>query len=159
MTNYLRPHVSSLGLLTVALICSFVHVTAAVAANENDSPALIQTADLAQMLQAPKSPKPLIIQVGFRVLYEQAHVPGSEYLGPASSAEAIAGLEKRVAPLARNAPIILYCGCCPWTRCPNVRPAYQALRHMGFSNVKVLYIPQDFGSDWVSKGYPVEKAQ
>jgi hypothetical protein len=30
---------------------------------------------------------------------------------------------------------------------------------MGFSNVKVLYIPDNFGTDWVDKGYPVAKGE
>jgi len=30
---------------------------------------------------------------------------------------------------------------------------------MGFTNVKVLYIAQNFGADWVSKGYPTEKSE
>jgi thiosulfate/3-mercaptopyruvate sulfurtransferase len=125
----------------------------------HDEPALIQPADLARMIRATPSPKPLIIQVGFRVLYQQAHIPGSEYIGPGTSPEAIDALKKRVSSMKHSAPIILYCGCCPWTRCPNVTPAYAALHGMGFANVKVLYIPQDFGTDWVNKGYPVEKGQ
>jgi hypothetical protein len=28
---------------------------------------------------------------------------------------------------------------------------------MGFTKVKVLYIPGNFGMDWVEKGYPVAK--
>jgi hypothetical protein len=28
---------------------------------------------------------------------------------------------------------------------------------MGFTNVKVLYIADNFGKDWVDKGYPVAK--
>jgi hypothetical protein len=28
---------------------------------------------------------------------------------------------------------------------------------MGFTNVKVLYIANNFGADWVEKGYPVAK--
>jgi hypothetical protein len=28
---------------------------------------------------------------------------------------------------------------------------------MGFTNVKVLYIANNFGTDWVSNGYPVAK--
>jgi hypothetical protein len=30
---------------------------------------------------------------------------------------------------------------------------------MGFTNVKVLYIANNFGADWVEKGYPVAKGQ
>lgn len=126
---------------------------------QSNEPALIQPAELAHLLQNSASTKPLMIQVGFRVLYQQAHIRGSEYIGPGSSAEAIQQLRKRVAGLPRTAAIILYCGCCPWVRCPNVHPAFRELHSMGFTNVKVLYIPQDFGTDWVSKGYPVEKGQ
>jgi hypothetical protein len=28
---------------------------------------------------------------------------------------------------------------------------------MGFTNVKVLYIADNFGADWVERGYPVAK--
>jgi hypothetical protein len=28
---------------------------------------------------------------------------------------------------------------------------------MGFSNVKVLYIANNFGTDWLDKGYPTVK--
>jgi thiosulfate/3-mercaptopyruvate sulfurtransferase len=28
---------------------------------------------------------------------------------------------------------------------------------MGFTNVKILYIADNFGADWVEKGYPVGK--
>jgi hypothetical protein len=28
---------------------------------------------------------------------------------------------------------------------------------MGFTNVKVLYLADNFGADWADKGFPVEK--
>jgi rhodanese-related sulfurtransferase len=104
-----------------------------------------------------KSEKPLMIHVGSHVLYSQAHIPGSEYIGPASSDSALEALRKRVKPLPRNQSIVLYCGCCPWSHCPNIQPADDALHAMGFTNVKVLYIANNFGTDWVDKGYPVAK--
>jgi len=52
---------------------------------------------------------------------------------------------------------VIYCGCCPWSHCPNVKSADDALRAMGFIHVKVLYISNNFGADWVDKGYPVGK--
>ncbi|HEX6907837.1 MAG TPA: rhodanese-like domain-containing protein, partial [Terriglobales bacterium] len=120
-------------------------------------PQLIQAAELAKLLQGPAGTRPLIIQVGFRTLYEQAHIPGSEYVGPASEVQGRQELHKRVRALPRNRLIVLYCGCCPWSHCPNVRPADQELREMGFRNVRVLYIANNFGADWVDKGYPVSK--
>jgi thiosulfate/3-mercaptopyruvate sulfurtransferase len=120
---------------------------------------LIQPADLAALLQSSESPKPLVLQIGFRVLYVQAHIPGSEYVAAGSSPNGIQQLHERVQKVPRNKSIVLYCGCCPWNHCPNVQPAYQELQSMGFTNVKVLYIAHDFGTDWVSHGYPVEKGQ
>ena len=119
---------------------------------------LITPADLAQTLQAAPR-KPLLLAIGPRSIYSQAHIPGSEYMGAGSSDAAQQKLRERVKALPKNSAIVLYCGCCPWGHCPNVHPAYQLLHSLGYSNVKVLYIAGDFGSDWVSKGYPVERGE
>ena len=118
---------------------------------------LINPEDLVQILQAKKGLQPLMIQVGSHVLFAQAHIPGSEYIGPASSDSGVQQLRKRVESLPRSKFIVLYCGCCPWGHCPNVKPADDALQAMGFTNVKVLYISDNFGTNWVDKGYPVAK--
>jgi len=118
---------------------------------------LINPDELVRILQSAKSEKPLMIQVGSHVLYTQAHIPGSEYIGPASSETGLQSLRKRVESLPRNQFIVLYCGCCPWSHCPNINPADDALHAMGFSNVKVLFIADNFGADWADKGYPVAK--
>jgi thiosulfate/3-mercaptopyruvate sulfurtransferase len=120
-------------------------------------PQLIQPEELLRILKSPKNPKPLILQVGFRVLYVQAHVPSSDYVGPASTPDGIRQLRNRVEGLPRTQSIVLYCGCCPWSKCPNVNPAYDELQAIGFNSVKVLYIANNFGKDWVEKGYPVAK--
>jgi hypothetical protein len=41
-------------------------------------------------------------------------------------------------------------------KCPNIRPAYRALREMGFQHVRVLNIPNNMHEDWFGKGYPAE---
>ena len=128
-------------------------------ASSLSSSVLISPEDLMKAIQSVKGEKPLTIFVGFQVLYPQAHVPSAEYIGPASRQEYLEKLRKRVALLVHKRFIVLYCGCCPWNHCPNVRPAYEALHNLGFTNVKVLYIPNDFGRDWVNKGLPVEKGQ
>jgi thiosulfate/3-mercaptopyruvate sulfurtransferase len=115
---------------------------------------LITPAELARVLQSPKEPKPLILNVGPRMLYAQAHIPGAEYIGAGSEPQGIQQLRARVKSLPRRAFIVLYCGCCPWIHCPNVFPAYKELAGLGFTNVKVLYIADNLGTDWVYKGYP-----
>ena len=120
---------------------------------------LINPDELVKILQSSKGEKPLMIQVGSHVLYAQAHIPGSEYIGPASNESGLQQLRKRVESLCRSKFIVIYCGCCPWSHCPNIKPADDALRAMGFTNVKVLYIADNFGADWVNKGYPVAKGE
>lgn len=82
---------------------------------------------------------------------------GSKYLGPASSVDGIRRLHNYFEALPRMQWIVLYCGCCPWSKCPNVNPAYRELRAMGFKKVQVLYIAHNFGTDWVEKGYPAAR--
>ena len=118
---------------------------------------LINPEDLVKLLSAPAKEKPLMIQVGSHVLYSQAHIPGSEYIGPAATDAGLQQLQHRVAALPRTKQIILYCGCCPWSHCPNVKPADDSLRTMGFTKVKILFIADNFGANWVDKGYPTAK--
>ena len=118
---------------------------------------LIQPAELAAVLLGKAASRPLILQVGSRTLYEQAHIPGAEYVGAASDADGLRALRERVARLPRDTAIVNYCGCCPWTRCPNMGAAHEALRALGFAQFKALHIANDFGRDWVDKGYPVAR--
>lgn len=135
-----------------------VAILAAGQAGSIPSSELINPEDLVKTIQAGKE-KPLMIQVGSHVLYEQAHIPGSEYIGPSSSEAGVQQLRKRVDSLLRTKSIVLYCGCCPWNHCPNVKPAFETLREMGFTNVRVLYIAENFGTNWVDKGYPTAKGE
>jgi rhodanese-related sulfurtransferase len=118
---------------------------------------LLQPEALLPQLQAKGVDKPLLLQVGSQMLFSQAHIPGSEYAGPGSQPAGLQQLQNRVNSLPRKKPIVLYCGCCPWNRCPNLGPAFAKLREMGFTNVKVLYLANNFGVDWADKGFPVER--
>jgi thiosulfate/3-mercaptopyruvate sulfurtransferase len=142
----------ALAVAALCAVCSLVQQAAGIPAAR-----LIQPEELVKVLSSPKGEKPLIIQVGFHLLYTQAHIPGSEYIGPASSPAGLEQLRKRVRSLPRSKFIVVYCGCCPWNHCPNMQPADDALHAMGFTNVKVLYIANNFGTDWVDKGYAVAK--
>jgi len=100
---------------------------------------------------------PPIIYVGFPVLYKGAHLPQAVFAGPCSKPEGLDLLTQAVKTISHDAEIIIYCGCCPFTRCPNVRPAFAALKAAGFTNVKILQLDTNLHTDWVEKGYPVEK--
>jgi len=118
----------------------------------------LTTADLVQPASVAKDVKsPLIIHVGFDVLFRSSHIPGSVYAGPGSKAEGLEDLKKAVAGQPKNRQIVLYCGCCPWDKCPNIRPALAALRGLGYTNVKAMQLPENLKTDWIDKGYPTER--
>jgi thiosulfate/3-mercaptopyruvate sulfurtransferase len=119
----------------------------------------IQPAELARTLKAGGAEQPVIFQVGSFVMFQQAHIPNARFAGPASQATGLTLLKKLSAPLSRKQLIVIYCGCCPWSRCPNMGTAYKALRDLGFKNVKALYLASNFGDDWVAKGFPAEKGE
>jgi len=120
---------------------------------------LISAQNLAKILQSPQREGPLLIYVGFRLPYTQAHIPGSLFFGPAANQAVVQQLQKHMEALPRDRFTVVYCGCCPWSHCPNVKPAYEALHNLGFRKLKVLYIRDNLGTDWVNKGYPVEKGE
>jgi thiosulfate/3-mercaptopyruvate sulfurtransferase len=121
------------------------------------APDVIQPADLVASLQKTTTPRALILQVGSHVLFAEAHIPGSEYAGSAGEDSGLQVLRNRVAKLPKDTSIVLYCGCCPWSRCPNIAPAYEQLRTLGFTHLKVLYLADNFGANWVDRGYPIAK--
>ena len=120
---------------------------------------ILQPAELVKLLKAGGSERPVLFQVGSFVMFQQAHIPNSGYAGPTSQANGLLLLKKLAAPLKKDQLIVIYCGCCPWSRCPNIGPAYKQLRDLGFTNVKALYLANNFGDDWASKGYPVEHGE
>ncbi|HEX5423566.1 MAG TPA: hypothetical protein VFW94_08455 [Candidatus Acidoferrales bacterium] len=118
----------------------------------------IEPAALAKKV-SEHGPRPAIVCVGFHTLFEGAHVPGASFHGPALEAKGLADLKKFAEPLPRSTDLVVYCGCCPLAHCPNIRPAFEALRAMGFTHLKVLVLPHDFAHDWVQAGYPVAKGK
>ncbi len=110
---------------------------------------------LAKMLDGPE--KPAIAYIGPRVLFRAGRIPGATLHGPTSEAEGLDDLKRWATPLPRAETLVIYCGCCPMEKCPNVRPAFRALREMGFTRLRILVLPTSFEEDWVKKGHPVEK--
>jgi hypothetical protein len=118
---------------------------------------IVQPKTLADRLQA-KEQVP-IFYVGFPTLYRNgAHVSGAILAGPCSKAEGLEVLKKAVSQLPRDKEFFIYCGCCPFVKCPNIRPAYSALHEMGFTNIRVVMIDTNLHTDWIEKGYPSEKS-
>jgi thiosulfate/3-mercaptopyruvate sulfurtransferase len=123
------------------------------------APQRIEPEELAKIVGASSGEKPRILMVGPHSFYGEAHIPGSEFIGATKDEAGLEALRDHVKGWSKDQFIVLYCGCCPWNMCPNVRPAYQQLAELGFTHVKMLYIDKNFGTDWVKKGYPVEKGR
>ena len=98
--------------------------------------------------------EPMIIQMGFKMLYDQSHIPGAVFAGPAFKNDGVEALKKTLQNVDHDKNIVLYCGCCKWVDCPNIRPAFKAVKNMGFKRVKLLYLKNTFMINWVNKGYP-----
>jgi len=113
---------------------------------------LLAPADLAKVLNNPKSPQPIIFSIGM-----QAIIKGSIDIGPVMKKENLNILKQKLDKLPKNSNIVVYCGCCPFSRCPNVRPAMALLQNMQFTNYKLLNLPQNVKVDWIDKGYPMSE--
>jgi hypothetical protein len=157
-----RKLACGIGVLLVALLATPAGRTIVVASDRLVDPwtpeQTVQPAALAKELADSKpTDKPVVVCVAPHALYLGGHIPGALYHGAGSTPEGIDDLKKWAQPLARSANIVIYCGCCPMDHCPNLRPAFTALRAMGFTHVRALLIPTNFYTDWVIPGYPYEK--
>jgi hypothetical protein len=124
-------------------------------ANPWPESAILEPADLARTLGS-SAKKPAVIAVAFPVLYRSKHIAGAVFAGPGNRPEGIEALKKAVAGMPKDSDVVIYCGCCPMVKCPNIRPSYHALKEMGFTHVRVLNIETNMATDWYGKGYPSE---
>ena len=129
------------------------------AADDIPTASQIQPSELAQAMKATGAQKPVVLYVGPKAFYAQAHIPGAEFIGPVGKPEGMEKLRARAASLPKDGAVVIYCGCCPWDHCPNIRPAFAELKKAGFTKVRVLYIATGFGVDWKDKGLPVASGE
>ena len=108
-------------------------------------------AELAATIKDAKAVKPVVFNIG-----PLDQIKGAIAIGPAGDNKSLAKLKQHLAKLPKDQEVIIYCGCCPFRRCPNVRPAFQVLKKLKFTNARLLNLPTSLNADWVSKGYPME---
>jgi hypothetical protein len=106
---------------------------------------------LAATLADPKAPKPVIFNIG-----PVQQIKGAIAIGPVNTPDNLDKLRHQLEKLPKDKEVIIYCGCCPFRRCPNVRPAFELLQKMKLKNAKLLNLPTSLNDDWISKGYPLE---
>ena len=111
---------------------------------------LLAPTELAIKLKNAKAEQPLILSVG-----EAGLIKNAVQIGAMSENESIPKLKALLNITSKNKEIIIYCGCCPFEHCPNIRPAFKLLNEMKFTNQKLLNLPQNLKVDWIDKGYPM----
>ncbi|AHF14347.1 rhodanese-like domain-containing protein [Niabella soli] len=104
---------------------------------------------LAKRITNDQAGNALIVAVG-----PDAVIKGSVNAGPAHEAEHLKQLKSILKNTPKNKEIIIYCGCCPFDRCPNIRPAFTTITAMGFKNVRLLNLAKNIKTDWLDKNYP-----
>jgi len=147
-------------LLALAVMLSFALLCLAQNSSSDlwEKSQTVQPTELARELNDGNK-APLVVFVGFQRLFTAGHIHGAQFHGSGGSAEGLAQLKTWAATLPRTSNVVLYCGCCPMEKCPNIRPAFTAFRELGFKNLRVLLLPNDFAADWADKGFPYDKGQ
>ncbi len=142
---------SSLAVFTIMGICCSSFTTSG-----NGEPwkpeQLLPPADLAKTLNDPAAGKPLIFSIGPGAL-----IKGSIDIGPARDSVNLDKFKRQLAGISKDREIVIYCGCCPFVHCPNVRPAFTLLNDLRFTRHKLLNLEHNIKTDWIEKGYPVTK--
>jgi len=111
---------------------------------------LIEPSTLAARLSNHQPNLPIILNIG-----AVEDIKGAYHIGPVNKPENLAQLQSYARSLPTNTPVIIYCGCCPFAHCPNIRPAYLQLKKLGFTHVAVLNLPVNLKTNWIAKNYPL----
>ncbi len=110
---------------------------------------LIEPKDLATQIKSQNALQPLLISVGPGGL-----IKGSVEVGPANDKANLKKLKQLLAKEKKDRDIVIYCGCCPFEKCPNIRPAFTLLNNLKFTNHKLLNLPHNIKMDWINKDFP-----
>jgi len=106
---------------------------------------------LAGMLNNSKEQKPVIFNIG-----PLANIKGAINIGSTTSKVNLDKLSKALASVPKDKMVVIYCGCCPFRNCPNIRPAFNLLKERGYTKPKLLNLKQNLKVDWTDYGYPME---
>ncbi|MBX3164283.1 MAG: rhodanese-like domain-containing protein [Bacteroidetes bacterium] len=113
---------------------------------------LMPTAELAEKINTNAKDKPIIFNVG-----PMDNIKGAISVGLGTSATVTQQMKNKLSMESKTRGVVIYCGCCSYSNCPNIKPAYDALIGLGFKNTKVLELPENLKPDWVAKDYPMEE--
>lgn len=111
---------------------------------------LMEPSTLAAIISNPKAKQAQIFNIGV-----VDDIKGAINMGGVSEKENLGRFKIILSKLPKSTFLVVYCGCCPFERCPNIRPAVNLLKTMGFTNAKLLNLPTNLQQNWISKGFPI----
>ncbi|MCX6155281.1 MAG: rhodanese-like domain-containing protein [Candidatus Kapabacteria bacterium] len=136
----------------IALIAIILSTNEVLSQDPWKSSQLMAPSELNKIINNSKAAKTYIFSIGF-----QSIIKNSIDIGAGMDKANINKLKLQLKKLPKDANIVIYCGCCPFKNCPNVRPVFNLLNEMGFKNHKLLDLPQNIKVDWIDKGYSCTK--
>lgn len=115
---------------------------------------LMDPKELAQKINDPKAIKPVVYNVG-----TVDQIKTAINTGAVSTEAGFKKFRYEVSKISKDKEVVVYCGCCTASNCPNIRPAHKYLLEQGFKKAKILDIPTGIKEDWVQKDYPLEETE
>lgn len=112
---------------------------------------LMEPAQLATKLQASGASQPLVLNIG-----PAGTIKNAVDIGPMTEPENVQKLRGLLAKTDKKKEVVVYCGCCPFKNCPNVRPAFALLKEYKFQSPFLLNLSRNLKADWIDKGYPMQ---
>jgi len=143
-------------LVVVAFIALFFAIPFTINASKSGDPwvtdQLMETQTLVNIIHTNKGDTfPVILNIG-----SVETIKGAIAIGAVSEPAGVAELKKQLKNIKKDKLVVIYCGCCPLAKCPNIRPAFKELVAEGYTNIKVLNLRKNLQTDWVDKNYPMQ---
>ena len=136
----------------VSIMLIFCNIITAQDNEPWNSDQLMEPATLASMMEQNQTENLLVVSVG-----PGAVVKNSVDIGPAQEQANIEKLKTYLKNVPKDKEVVIYCGCCPIGKCPNVRPAFEVVSEMGFHHAKLLNLATNSKVNWIDKGFPTNE--
>jgi thiosulfate/3-mercaptopyruvate sulfurtransferase len=106
---------------------------------------------LANIMRSKGAQQPVIFNIG-----PMENIKGATLIGPTKDKNNLDKLRVALAKVPKDKIVIIYCGCCPFKNCPNIRPAFELLKEMKFTKPRLLNLAHNLKTNWIDAGFPME---
>jgi thiosulfate/3-mercaptopyruvate sulfurtransferase len=139
-----------IGLLAIAAVITGFNCAENTSGEEPWKPNQLMEPSVLAAKLASKDAHPVVINIGPSGLIAEAID-----IGPGQEAANITRMKAELGKISKDKEVVIYCGCCPFKNCPNIRPAFTALKEAGFEKAFLLNLSENLRVDWIAKGYPM----